>query len=49
MYKSKIIIDKDILEKIVDSKKMEEWEKNNFLKYIWYMTKKEQKELSLII
>jgi hypothetical protein len=34
MYKSKIIIDKDILKKIVDSKKMKEGEKNNFLKYI---------------
>jgi hypothetical protein len=28
---------------------MKEGEKNNFLKYIWYMTKKEQKELSLLI
>jgi len=49
MKKAKIIIDGSILDKIVNSMILSEQEKLNFMKYIWYMTKNEKKELASII
>ena len=49
MKKAKIIIDWSILDKIVNSMILSEQEKLNFMKYIWYMTKSEKKELASII
>ena len=49
MKKAKIIIDWSILDKIVNSIILSEQEKLNFMKYIWYMTKNEKKELASII
>ncbi len=49
MKKSKIIINLFILDKIVSSNELIECEKINLLKYIWYMTQSEIRELSQII
>ena len=49
MKKSKIIVDWSILDKIVNSVILSEKEKLNFMKYIWYMTMSEKKELASII
>ncbi len=49
MKKSKIIINSSILNKIVNSVVLTEKEKLTFLKYIWYMTKKEQLQLASLI
>ena len=49
MKKSKIIVKWSILDKIAKSNILTQAEKINFLKYIWYMTTKEKKELSAII
>jgi hypothetical protein len=49
MKKAKIIVDWSMLDKIVNSIILSEQEKLNFMKYIWYMTKSEKKELASII
>ena len=49
MNKAKIIVDWSILNRIVKSIILTEKEKLNFLKYIWYMTSNEKRELASII
>ncbi len=49
MLKSKIIIDPFILNKISNSTELSDTEKINFLKYIWYLTKSERRELALTL
>ncbi len=47
--KRKILFNNSLLDKIVNSILITEQEKLNFLKYISYLTKDEQKELSLLV
>jgi len=47
--KTKIIVEWSILDKIAKSRLLSEQQKLNFLKYIWYMTQKEKKELASLI
>lgn len=47
--KKSIIIDNDLIDAIANSLKMGDKEKMNFLKYIWYMTFSERKELLTLI
>ena len=49
MKKSKIIIDSFILNKISNSNELNNNEKIHFLKYVWYMTKSEKKELAQFV
>ena len=49
MKKSKIIIDSFILNKISCSNELTNGEKIHFLKYVWYMTGAERKELAQVI
>jgi len=49
MKKSKIIIESFILDKISESNELTNNEKINFLKYVWYMTMSERRELSQLI
>jgi len=49
MKKSKIIIDAFVLNMISGSNELTNKEKLNFLKYIWYMTNSEKRELVQII
>ncbi len=49
MKKAKIIVDWSILNRIVNSIILSEKEKLNFMKYIWYMTTSEKKQLASII
>jgi len=49
MKKSKIIIDSFILNKIANSDELNNNEKMSFLRYVWYMTKSEQRELAQLI
>lgn len=49
MEKSNIIIDPFVLSKISCSDKLKNVEKIRFLKYVWYLTKSERKELIQII
>jgi len=49
MKKSKIIVEWSILDKIAKSNILTQAEKLNFLKYIWYMTNEEKRELATII
>ncbi len=49
MKKSKIIVDDFLVNKIVNSTKIGEITKISFLKYIWYMTWTEKKELVQLI
>jgi hypothetical protein len=49
MKKSKIIVEWSILDKIAKSNILTQSEKLNFLKYIWYMTNEEKRELATII
>ncbi|NUJ97611.1 hypothetical protein HGA92_02355 [Candidatus Gracilibacteria bacterium] len=49
MRKSKIIFDSALLDKIAESKKMGEGEKLNILKYLAYLTPKEQVLLAQLI
>ncbi len=49
MKKSKIIIEPFILNKIANSDELNNNEKMNFLHYVWYMTKSEQRELAQLI
>lgn len=46
MWKSKIIIDPLILNKISNSRELNDIEKINCLKYIWYFTNSERRELA---
>lgn len=45
MKEEKIIIDPFVLDKITNSNQLTNKEKINFLKYIWYMTNTEKREL----
>lgn len=49
MSKQEIKIDDKVLSKIASSELMSDSEKLSFLKYVWYMTNSEQKELVEII
>lgn len=49
MKKSKIIIDSFVLNKISCSNELTNKEKINILKYVWYMTSTEKRELSMLI
>jgi len=49
MKKSKIIIDSFILNKISNSNKLNNEEKIHFLKYVWYMTSSEKRELAQVV
>ena len=49
MKKSKIQISAKVLDAIAESKVMRDGEKLLFLKYVWYMTQEEQKELVAMI
>jgi len=49
MKKAKIIVDWSILDKIVQSMILSDNEKLTFMKYIWYMTRSEKKQLASII
>lgn len=49
MHKSKIIIDKVMLDQITGSLKIGESEKIAFLRHVWYLTKEEKEELSSLI
>ncbi len=44
-----ILIDKELIDAISDSKKLCDKEKMNFLRYIWYMTFSERRELELLV
>ncbi len=45
MRKSKIYVENSTLDKIVASCKINEVEKIRFLKYLWYLTKREREDL----
>jgi hypothetical protein len=49
MKKSKIMIDPFILNKISNSNVISNSEKIHFLKYVWYMTGSERKELAQVV
>jgi hypothetical protein len=49
MKKSKIIVEWSILDKIAKSNILSPNEKLNFLKYIWYLTTEEKRELATLI
>jgi len=49
MQKSKIYIEPIVLDKITGSNKLTDYEKTSFLKYIWYMTLSERKELIQLV
>ena len=49
MKNTKLIVEWNILDKIANSTKMDDSQKIDFLKYIWYMTREEKRELTLII
>jgi len=49
MNKSKIQISAKIIDAIAESQELCESEKLNFLKYVWYLSYSEQKELCTII
>ncbi len=49
MKQSKIVISAKVLDTIADSKILEVGEKLQFLKYVWYMSHKEQMQLCTII
>ncbi len=49
MWKSKVILEPMVLDAISCSKKLTIAEKVSFLRYIWYMTLSEKKELVSII
>jgi hypothetical protein len=47
--KRKILFDNTMIDKIVNSIIITEYEKLYFLKYVAYLTSKEKKELSLLV
>ena len=47
--KKSIIIDNDLIDAIANSVKIGDKEKMTFLKYIWYMTLWERKELLTLV
>ena len=47
--KKSIIIDKELIDKIVNSFKISEQEKLKWLKIIWYLTLSERKELMTLV
>lgn len=49
MRKSKIIVDNFIIDKIANSNIIDNNSKISFLKYIWYMTWSEKRELVQLI
>ena len=49
MKKSKIVIDSFILNKISNSNELTNNEKIHFLKYVWYMTGSERRELAQVV
>lgn len=49
MKKIKLNLDGEVLEKISTSSVLTQWEKLNFLKFVWYLTKKEQKDLVALV
>ncbi len=49
MQNKKIRVDEGVLDKITSSNKMSDSEKISFMKYVWYMTPSEKKELTQII
>ncbi len=49
MKKSKINVEHDILNMIANSTKLTESQKISFLKFIWYMNKKEIDELKMLV
>jgi len=49
MKKSKIIIEPDLRERIANSNELKKEEKENFLRFVAYLTSEEKDELMLII
>ncbi len=49
MKKRNIIIDSFLLDRISNSQLLWESEKLSFLRYVWYLSKSEQKELLTLI
>lgn len=45
MWFKKIAMDNDLIDMISLSENLSDWEKINFLKFIWYMTLSERREL----
>ncbi len=49
MKKAKVIVEWNILDKIANSTKLTEREKISYLRYVWYLTQKEKRNLTLVI
>jgi hypothetical protein len=49
MKKSKMVVDNSLLDTITNSLVLDERQKIEFLKYVWYLTLSERKELLSII
>lgn len=49
MWKNKIIIEPTVRQRIHNSLLLSNDEKQNFLRYIWYLTKEEKSELLQLI
>ena len=49
MSKSKINVRKTLLMKVADSQKMGDNEKFSVMRYAWYLTEKEQRQLERVI
>ena len=49
MQKSIFVVDAELIDAIANSKILKEIEKINFLKYIWYMTFLERKQLLTLV
>lgn len=49
MKKSKIIVKESLLDAIADSWLLKDFEKINYLKYVWYLTPDEQSQLEAIV
>lgn len=49
MWKQEIKVDDAVLDRIASSEVMTDSEKLSFMKYVWYMTTSEQRELVEII
>lgn len=49
MWRNKIIIEPNLRQRIWNSTLLSEYEKNNFLRFIYYMTKEEKEELLELI
>lgn len=49
MWKNKVLIEPNIRQRIANSTLLSEYEKNNFLRFISYLTKEEKDELLLMV